>query len=384
MSEFRKNPIYLDYHSTTPVDIRVAEKVMYYMTTAFGNPGSITHCYSEQAQEAVDLARQQIADLINADPKEIIFTSGATESVNLAIFGCIKLCDKKHKIGVLPLEHKAVLDTCRNLSKKDIAETVFFKVDSKGIIDLNDLEEKCKEGLSLICVMAANNEIGNIYPFEEIGEIAEKYNIPFLCDATQGVGKIDIDFKKSKITYMALSAHKMYGPKGIGALIIKAGKSLNPLLCGGGQQRGLRPGTLNVSGIAGLGECCKIAKDEMNKDNISLKSKRDKLQSMLQEAFPESVINGDQDNRLAGNLSIAFPGTINSKVISKIRDTIAISTGSACSSGAAYSHVLDAINVSQEIMDSTLRIGIGKYTTDEDIETAFNTIYKALKDLKNS
>lgn len=382
MSECNKRPIYLDYHSTTPVDQRVAEKVMYYMTTAFGNPGSTTHCYSEEAQEVVDLAKIQISELINADPKEIIFTSGATESINLAIFGCIKICDTKHKIGILPLEHKAVIDTCRNLSKKNIAETVLFNVDSKGRIDLADLEQKCKDGLSLICVMAANNEIGNIYPFEKIGEIAERYNIPFLCDATQAVGKLDINFEKSKITYLALSAHKMYGPKGIGALVIRKGKSLNPLLCGGGQQRGIRPGTLNVSGIAGLGECCKIAKIEMDKDNINLKNKRDKLQSMLLKAFPEAVINGDLDNRLCGNLSIAFPGTNNSKIVSKIRDKIAISTGSACSSGASYSHVLEALNISNDIMSSTLRIGIGKYTTDSEIDTAFNVISSALYELK--
>jgi cysteine desulfurase len=384
MPDCNNRPIYLDYHSTTPVDRRVAEKVLYYMTSAFGNPSSMTHCYSDEAEQAVNLAREQIANLIKANPKEIIFTSGATESINLAIFGCIKSCETKHKIAVLPLEHKAVLDTCKNLSKKNIAETIYLKIDSQGRLDLNDLEEKCKEGLSLICVMAANNEIGNIYPFNEIGEIAEKYNIPFLCDATQAVGKIDIDFEKSKITYMALSAHKMYGPKGIGALVIKRGKSLNPLLCGGGQQRGIRPGTLNVSGIAGLGEACRIAQEEMEEDHIRIKNKRNLMQKMFQEKFPEIIINGDLENRLSGNLSMAVLGTCNSDVISKIRHKIAISTGSACSSGASYSHVLSALNISDKVMESTLRIGLGKYTSDEDIKISVDVISEAINEIKNT
>lgn len=385
MSDCQKRPIYLDYHSTTPVDRRVAEKVLYYMTTAFGNPSSMTHCYSDEAEQAVNLAREQVASLINSTPKEIIFTSGATESINLAIFGCIKDCDTKHKIAVLPVEHKAVLDTCRNLAKKNMAETVYLKIDSKGRLDLVDLEEKCKEGLSLICVMAANNEIGNIYPFNEIGEIAEKYNIPFLCDATQAVGKVDIDFEKSKITYMALSAHKMYGPKGIGALIIRRGKSLNPLLCGGGQQRGLRPGTLNVSGIAGLGEACRIGEIEMAEDHQRIKSKRDMMQNMLKDLFPEMIINGDEENRLVGNISLALPGVSNSEVIAKIREQVAISTGSACSAiGGSYSHVLTALNIPEEVMASTLRIGIGKYTSDEDIRQAVEIISKAVMEIKQT
>ncbi|MFN8577217.1 MAG: cysteine desulfurase family protein [Candidatus Sericytochromatia bacterium] len=383
MSDCQNRPIYLDYHSTTPVDRRVAEKVLYYMTTAFGNPSSMTHCYSDEAEQAVNLAREQVAELINANSKEIIFTSGATESINLAIFGCIKSCDTKHKIAVLPLEHKAVLDTCKNLSKKNIAETIYLKIDSKGRLDLEDLEEKCKQGLSLICVMAVNNEIGNIYPFYEIGSIAEKYNIPFLCDATQAVGKIDIDFEKSKITYMALSAHKMYGPKGIGALVVKKGKTLNPLLCGGGQQRGIRPGTLNVSGIVGLGECCRIAKEEMNEDNKRIRNKRDMMQRMFQDKFPEMIINGDSENRIDGNLSLSILGTCNSEIISRIRHKVAISTGSACSSGASYSHVLSALNIPEEVMSSTLRIGLGKYTSDEDIKTAFNVISEAINEIKN-
>ena len=381
MSDCQQRPIYLDYHSTTPVDIRVAEKVLYYMTTAFGNPSSFTHCYSDEAENAVSLAREQIASLIGSSPKEVIFTSGATESINLAIFGCIKDCDTKHKIAVLPVEHKAVLDICRNLAKKNISETIYLKVDSKGILDLEDLEEKCKNGLSLICVMAANNEIGNIYPFDKIGEIAEKYNIPFLCDATQAVGQIDINFEKSKITYMALSAHKMYGPKGVGALVIRKGYSLNPLLCGGGQQRGLRPGTLNVSGIAGLGETCRLSQLEMHDDHIKIKNKRDMMQKMLKEFFPQMLINGDPHNKLAGNLNMSIPGLSNSALIEKIRNKLAISTGSACSSGGAYSHVLMALNISEEIMEGTLRIGIGKYTSDEDIKIAVEIISTAVTEL---
>lgn len=383
MSDCQNRPIYLDYHSTTPVDRRVAEKVLYYMTTAFGNPSSFSHCYSDEAEKAVNLAREQVASLINASPKEVIFTSGATESINLAIFGCIRNCETKHKIAVLPVEHKAILDTCNNLAKRNIAETLYLKIDSKGILDLDDLEEKCKQGLSLICVMAANNEIGNIYPFEKIGEIAQKYNIPFLCDATQAVGKIDIDFEKSKITYLALSAHKMYGPKGIGALIIRKGHSLHPLLCGGGQQRGLRPGTLNVSGIAGLGETCRLRQIEMHEDEEKIRTKRDMMQNILFEKFPEMLINGDTENKLAGNLSISIPGISNSEVIKKIKDKLAISTGSACSSGS-YSHVLTALNIPDQVMEGTLRIGLGKYTSNEDINQAIEIISTAIQELKET
>lgn len=380
-----KKPIYLDYQSTTPVDPRVAEKILYYMTTAFGNPSSITHSYSDEAEEAVTRAKIDIAELINATPREIIFTSGATESINLAICGCLKDNNKKHRIAVLPLEHNAILDTCKSLNKKGLAELVYLQVDSIGRLDLGYLEKVCSDGLSLICVMAANNEIGNIYPIDKVGETADKYGIPFLCDATQAVGKIPLNFQNSKITYLTLSAHKMYGPKGSGALVVRKGYSLNPMLCGGGQQKGIRPGTLNVPGIAGLGESCRLRNLEMAEDEKNIKNKRNKMQSLLQSLIPELLINGDINSRLAGNLSISIPGIPNDAVIARVRSRLAISTGSACSSGGeAPSHVLTALGLSDERIRGTLRIGIGKFTSDAEIEEATKIIVEAVRKVQNS
>ncbi len=381
----KKRPIYLDYHSTTPVDPRVAEKVVYFMTTAFGNPSSVTHSYSDEAEEAVKIARENVAELIGADPKEIIFTSGATESINLALLGCIqKDSGSKQRVAVLPVEHKAIITTCKKLEKCESLEIVYLKVDSVGKIDLDFLEKICSEGISLLCVMAANNEIGNIYPIEKIGEIAEKYSIPFLCDATQAIGKIPVHFHDSKITMLALSAHKMYGPKGIGALVIKKGFNLKPILCGGGQQKGIRPGTLNVPGIVGLGEACRIRKLEMEEDEKNIRIKRDRMQHILEDSIPNLIINGDINAKLAGNLSISIPNIHNADVIAKVRDKVAISTGSACTSGfEAPSHVLEALELSEKIIGGTLRIGIGKYTTDSEIDEASEIIIAAISQLQN-
>lgn len=386
MTEEKKRIVYLDYHSTTPVDKRVADKVMYYMVTEFGNPGSITHTYSEEGSKAIKEAKNDINNLINSETAKIVFTSGATESINLAIIGFVSTdTTKKHKIAVLPVEHKSVLYTCKELEKRGLSETIFLKVDNQGNLDLENLEEDCKNGLSLICVMLANNEIGNIYHIKEVCEIAQRYDIPVLCDATQGTGKVDIDFNGWGVTYLAMSAHKMYGPKGIGALVIKKGAKLQPMIFGGGQQDGLRAGTLNVSGIAGLGECCKIAKLEMAEDNKRIKNLRDLLVTNLTEAFPEAVLNGNENSKLAGNISIAFPSLKNGEIISKVRNVIAISTGSACSAGFENpSHVLMALNLPEEILTSTLRIGIGKYTTEEDIHIASEALISEIKNLKSS
>ncbi|MFN8673778.1 MAG: cysteine desulfurase family protein [Candidatus Sericytochromatia bacterium] len=376
-------PIYLDYHSTTPVDKRVAEKIMQYMITDFGNPGSVTHSYSQDAQKAIDEAKKNIQNLLNAESSKVIFTSGATESLNLAIIGTVtRDCSKKHKIAVLPVEHKAVLDTCKTLEKKNLIETIFLDIDSKGRLDLDSLEKACQQDLSLICVMMANNEIGNIYPIKKVCEIANKYNVPVLCDATQGTGKVNIEFNNWGLTYMTISAHKMYGPKGSGALIIKKGAKLSPMLCGGGQQEGLRPGTLNVSGIVGLGECCKIAKEEMEEDNKRIKENRDFLLNKLIENFPHLIINGDIENKLCGNISVSFPSLQNQDIISSVRDKIAISTGSACSSGFENaSHVLTAMKLPNDTIFSTLRICVGKYTTQSDVEKAAEALINAIKGL---
>lgn len=366
----KQKAIFLDYHSTTPTDARVANLMLRYMTDTFGNASSVDHTYGDDAAAAISQAKHHIAELVGASSKEIIFTSGATESINLAIRGTItnQSCPR---IAVSPVEHEAVIDTCQTLEKQGAVELVYLQVDERGRIDFQHLESLCANGLSLLCVMAANNEIGNIYFIEKIGAIAQKYNVPFFCDASQAVGKIPIRFHQWKITLLAISAHKLYGPKGCGALVVRKGYQLEPLLYGGRHQKGLRSGTLNVPAIVGFGEACRLRYQEMDTDEPAIAKRRDRLQSLLQQSLPHLVVNGDLDNRLAGNLHIALPNIPNDAVIARIRDRLAISTGAACSSGVETpSHVLRAIGLPENFIDGALRIGIGKFTSDADIETA--------------
>ncbi|PSB31021.1 aminotransferase [Stenomitos frigidus ULC18] len=373
-------PIYLDYHATTPTDPRVARLMLHYMTEEFGNASSIDHEWGDRAETAIKQAAKEVADLIGASPKEIVWTSGATESINLAIQGSLaRNLTKLHRIGLMPIEHKAVLDTCRALEKRGWAELVHLQVDSRGRIDLEHLEQDCAEGLSLLCVMAANNEIGNIYPIQKIGQIAQHYGIPFLCDGSQAVGKIPIQFEEWGITYLAISAHKFYGPKGVGALAVRRGYPLEPLMFGGGHQRGMRSGTLNVPGIVGLGEACRLRSLEMEVDEGAIASKRDLLQTLLLKKLPGLVVNGDSSSRLAGNFHISIPGIPNSAVIARVRSQLAISTGSACSSGVeAPSHVLQSLNLPPRIIEGAIRIGIGKFTTEEEIKEAASVLSDAI------
>ena len=372
--------IYLDYHATTPVDPRVADLVYHAMTTEFGNASSVDHEWGDRAEAAVKQAAKHVADLIGASPREIIWTSGATESINLAIQGSLPSHpDKPHRIALLPLEHKAVLDTCQILEERGWAQLIYLQVDSKGRLDRDHLEQICAEGLSLLCVMAANNEIGNIYPIQEIGQIAQRYSIPFLCDASQAVGKIPIQFEAWGITYLAISAHKLYAPKGVGALVVRQGYRLEPSIFGGGHQKGMRSGTLNVPGIVGLGESCRLRSLEMSEDERAIAIKRDYLQNLLIGKIHNLVINGDLDNRLAGNLHISIPGIPNSAVVARIRHKLAISTGSACSSGVeAPSHVLQVLKFPEELIHGSLRIGIGKFTVNEEIEAAATILSEAI------
>jgi cysteine desulfurase len=376
-------PIYLDYHATTPTDRRVADRIYHVMTEEFGNASSTDHEWGDRAEAIVKQSTQQVADLIGASPREIIWTSGATESINLAILGSLSPSPKKpHRIALSPLEHRAVLDTCHALKKRGWAELIYLKVDAKGKIDFEYLEQVCAEGISLLCIMAANNEIGNIYPIQAIAQIAQRYNIPFLCDASQAVGKTPIHFSEWGITYFAISAHKLYGSKGVGALVVRKGYHLEPIMFGGGHQKGMRSGTLNVPGIAGLGEACRLRSLEMRDDEIAIAAKRDRLQALLLEKIPNLTINGDTDCRLAGNLHISIPGVPNSAVIARVRSQLAISTGSACSSGVeAPSHVLQALGLSDEVIEGALRIGIGKFTTDDEVERVAEILAIAIKQI---
>jgi len=379
-------PIYFDYHSTTPVDSRVAEKVFHHMTSEFGNANSVDHIYGDKAKSVVKEARQNIANLIGCSSKEIIFTSGATESINLAIQGHILHHSNESipHIVLSPVEHKAVLDTCQALEKKGLTKISYLQVDSKGRLNLEHFEEMCSQQPSLVCVMAANNEIGNIYPIEKISRIANQYGIPFLCDASQAVGKMPIDFKQWGITYLTISGHKLYAPKGIGALVIKKDSPLEPIIYGGGHEQGLRSGTLNVPGIVGLGEACRLRQLEMIEDESAIAQKRDRLQNLLLDQIPDLMINGDLNSRLAGNLHLAIPGIPNSAVVARIHDQLAISTGAACSSGVETpSHVLRAINLSEEAIEGALRIGIGKFTTEEEIDQAAAILSEALSNIRS-
>ncbi|MEQ9368642.1 MAG: cysteine desulfurase family protein [Coleofasciculus chthonoplastes F3-SA18-01] len=385
----QSRPIYLDYHSTTPTDPRVANQMLHYMTTAFGNASSIDHTYGDEAEQAVSQAATHIANLISSSAKQIIFTSGATESINLALQGFVRFyhsnTSKIPRFAVSPVEHKAVLDTCNTLAKKGFAEIINLQVDSKGRLDFDYLENVCKNGISLLCVMAANNEIGTIYPISKIGQIAQTYRIPFLCDASQSVGKIPINFQDWGITYLAISAHKLYGPKGSGALVVRKKYPLEPILWGGGHQKGMRSGTLNVPGIVGLGEACRLRQLEMTEDETAIASSRDKLQTLLQDRIPGVVINGDTTNRLAGNLHISIPDIPNSAVIARIRSQLAISTGSACTSGVETpSHVLRSIKLSDNLIEGALRIGLGKFTTDTEISQAAEILSTAVSKIRQA
>ena len=378
--------IYLDNQATTACDRRVADCIYQALTNDFGNASSIDHEMGDRANSAVKESTRKIAELIQASPREITFTSGATESINLAIQGTVnnlKKDETKPHIVASAIEHKAVLDTCHALEAQGEIHLTILPVDDKARIDLSELEAVCASGIHLVCIMAANNEVGTIYPIEKIAAIAQAYNVPFFCDATQAVGKLPIRLHDWGITMLALSAHKLYGPKGIGALVVRKGHQLTPTLYGGGQQRGLRPGTLNVPGIVGLGEACRLRQLEMAEDEQDIACKRDKLELLLKSKIPNLVINGDTKNRLAGNLHISVPNVPNDAVIARVRLRLAISTGSACSSGAETpSHVLTAMGLPENVVEGALRISLGKFTIDEEVEMAAEVLTAEIKAIR--
>lgn len=380
-----ETPIYMDYHSTTPVDPRVRDKMMPYLLDAFGNASSADHDFGREAEWAVREARQQVAKLVNASPLSVYFTSGTTESINLALQGYVR----KHyagtplKVATLPLEHKAVLDTWDYLESRGWVELKRLSVNRQGQVDLNEIRELCAQGLSLLTVMGANNEIGTIYPVQEIAAIAQEHGVVYFCDASQYAGKIPVDFKGWGIGFLALTGHKMYGPKGTGALLIRKDVVIEPLLYGGGQQKRVRPGTLNVPGIVGLGEACRLRLEEMEADEARTAQLRDRLQGILKGAIPELQINGDLSARLAGNLHVSIPGIPNDALVAHFRNVLAISTGSACSSARGDgSHVTRSIGLPCNELQGCLRLGLGKDTTAEQIERAAELIIQAYQQLK--
>lgn len=364
-----KFPIYLDYSATTPVDPRVAEKMIPYLCEHFGNPASRSHAYGWEAEKAVEEARGQVAALVNADPREIIWTSGATESDNLAIKGAAHFYQAKgrHLITV-KTEHKAVLDTMRELEREGFSVT-YLDVQENGLIDLEALKAALRPDTTLVSVMFVNNEIGVIQPIAEIGELCRERGILFHVDAAQATGKVEIDLEKLKVDLMSFSAHKTYGPKGIGALYVrrKPRVRLEAQMHGGGHERGLRSGTLATHQIVGMGEAYRLAKLEMEKENERVRALRDRLLAGLSK-IEATFVNGDQQQRVAHNLNISFAYVEGESLIMAVKD-IAVSSGSACTSASLEpSYVLRALGRSDELAHSSIRFTLGRFTTEEEVD----------------
>lgn len=365
-----RTPIYFDYNATSPVDPRVLEKMLPYFTEHFGNASSKLHAYGWMAEEAVKEARSEVAGLINCDPSELIFTSGATESINLAIKGVFKAYQKKgNHIILVRSEHKAVLDCCESLTKQG-AELSYLNVDREGRIDLNELKNAFKDNTILVCVMLANNETGVIQDIAQVSEITHSKNAILLSDATQAIGKIRVDVQELGIDLMPLSAHKFYGPKGAGALYVRRKNPRVALVAqqeGGGHENGLRSGTLNVPGIVGLGAACVLAEEELWDDGIHLSRLRTKLEQSLLE-LGNVFVNGSQKHRLPNVSNLCFSGIKAAQLITRLPD-LAFSTGSACSSALPEpSHVLKAMGLDDAAAYASARFSLGKYTTEEEVD----------------
>jgi len=381
-----KLPIYLDYSATTPIDERVAAKMAEYLTIEgqFGNPASRSHEFGWKAEKAVDLARQQVADLIHADPREIVWTSGATESDNLAIKGAAHFYRKKgNHIVTVKTEHKAVLDTCRQLEREGF-EVTYLDPEDNGLIDIEKLKAATTDDTILISVMHVNNEIGVIQDIAAIGEFARDKKIIFHVDAAQSAGKVEIDMETLKVDLMSFSAHKIYGPKGIGALYVrrKPRVRLEAQMHGGGHERGLRSGTLATHQIVGMGEAFRIAGEEMANENDRIRMLRDRLYDGLKDA-EEVYVNGDYDHRIAGNINISFNFVEGESLIMALRD-LAVSSGSACTSASLEpSYVLRALGRNDELAHSSIRFGIGRFTTVEEIDYTIDVVKKAVDKLRD-
>jgi len=379
-----QRPIYLDYQATTPCDPRVVEAMLPYFTEKFGNPHSRNHAYGWEAEEAVEQAREQVAAIIGADPKEIIFTSGATESNNLAIKGVANFYrDKKDHIITVVTEHKCVLDSCRHLEQEGFKVT-YLPVHKNGLIDLAQLEAAITDRTALVSVMAVNNEIGVIQPLAEIGAICRKHHVFFHTDAAQGVGKMPLDVNAMNIDLMSISGHKIYGPKGIGALFVRRRPRvrLQAIINGGGQERGMRSGTLPTPMIVGLGEACRIAQAEMGVENERMHALRDRLLTGINARLPECYVNGDLEQRVPGNLNISFAFVEGEGLMMGVKD-IAVSSGSACTSASLEpSYVLRALGLDAEMAHTSLRLGFGRFTTEAEIDYAINHIVEAVSRLR--
>ena len=380
-----KLPIYLDNHATTAVDPRVFEAMRPYFIEVFGNAASRNHSFGWQGEEAVEKGRKQVASIIGATAKEIVFTSGATESNNLAIKGVAQMyAEKGNHIITAATEHKAVLDTCKHLEKEG-ARVTYLPVQTNGLVDLDQLRSAITDKTVLISIMYANNEIGVLQPIAEIGKMAKERGILFHTDATQAVGKVPVDVIKDNIDLLSISAHKMYGPKGVGALYVRRRNprvQLTAQMDGGGHERGMRSGTLNVTGIVGLGEACAIAQAGMAEEGKRLAYLRDKLKDRLLAALDEVYINGTMEHRLPNNLNISFAYVEGESLLMGINE-IAVSSGSACTSATLEpSYVLKALGAGDDLAHSSIRFGIGRFNTEEEVDYVTAKVIDVVKKLR--
>ncbi len=376
--------IYLDYQSTTPCDPRVLEKMIPYFTVHFGNPHSRTHIHGWEAEGATEAARRQVAQLIHADPREIIFTSGATEANNLAIKGLAHFYgDQKKHIITCTTEHKCVLDTCRHLEQEGF-EVTYLPVQKNGIIDLEALKSALRPDTLVVSIMAVNNEIGVIQPLAEIGKLCRQSGAYFHTDAAQAVGKIPLDVEAMNIDLMSISAHKLYGPKGVGALFVRRRPRirLQALINGGGQERGMRSGTLPTPLCVGFGEACAIAQAEMSQENERLTKLSKRFQDKINQSLTDVFLNGDPIQRVPGNLNLSFAYVEGESLVMGIKN-LSVSSGSACTSSSLEpSYVLRAIGVGEDLAHTSLRFGFGRFTTEEEIDIAVECLVKSVLKLR--
>jgi cysteine desulfurase len=381
-----KRPIYLDYNATTPVDPRVLEAMLPYFTEVFGNPASKNHTYGNEAFKAVEDARETIAKAIKARPQEIVFTSGATEAINLAIKGvALANCDRGKHLITVATEHSAVLD-CFDWLAASGFETTILPVDSEGLLDPAQVAGAIRMDTILVAVMAANNEIGVIQPLKDIGKICHERGLHFMTDATQALGKIPLDVRSLNVDLLAASGHKVYGPKGVGFLYVRRSNprvSLETIIHGGGHERGLRSGTLATPNIIGLAKAVELAMKEMIKEEKRLGELRDELMRGLLTAIPGARVNGSLNHRLAGNLNITFPGVESEALMIALRSEIAASSGSACTTAAVMpSHVLRAIGLTAAQSHSTIRLGLGRWTSVDDVIASSDLLSREVKRLR--
>src|SRR6186713_123362 len=380
-----KLPIYMDYHATTPVDPRVVEAMLPYFTQQFGNAASRNHAFGWEAEEAVENARKQVADLIGASAKEVIFTSGATESNNLAIKGVAEMYrEKGNHVITCVTEHKAVIDTCKKLEKQGMRVT-YLPVQKDGRISLDELRAAITEKTILITIMTANNEIGVLQPIAEIGAIAKEKGILFHTDAVQIVGKVPFNVNELNVHIASLSGHKIYGPKGVGALYVRRRNPrvlLTPIIDGGGHERGMRSGTLNVPGIVGFGKSAQIAREELDKEVAEMFRLRERLRASLERELDEVYINGDLEKRLPGNLNMSFAYVEGESLLMGIND-IAVSSGSACTSASLEpSYVLKALGVGEDLAHTSIRFGIGRFNTEEEVDYVAKRVIDVVRRLR--